>query len=274
MLRVQTTIKADFPGNPLPVLWIKSQRAAHRVTCFRGQVGSKNCTHRSSLGSGSAVVGLKSPHLSLWLLSLLWPGILANQQEIKLYWVITRCRGFFLLPSFLPLPLGFIQASEILPWSYFSQIKIPQSKWTAVSYFPSCLGLHSILRLEQKEREELFQIQAAAGLTMPFTPTVLFADHKLNIILAFLPHHCLQTTLIICFQNLHFAVSSFKYIIIRALWVKGRVVRSPGDSLFARMRMMQFLDLNSNSTRNYRTQTTVYLLGHQVQSWFYWYQNL
>lgn len=135
-----------------------------------------------------------------------------------------------------------------------------------MSYFLSCLDLHSVLRLEQKEREELFQIQVAAGLTMPFIPTVLFADHNLNIFLAFLPYHCLQTPQLISFKNLHFANSSFKYIIIRALWVKGRVVRSLGDSLFVRMRMMQFLDLNSNSTSNYRTQRTVYILGDQVQS--------
>lgn len=101
---------------------------------------------------------------------------------------------------------------------------------------------------------------------MPFIPTVLFADHNLNIFLAFLPYHCLQTPQLISFKNLHFANSSFKYIIIRALWVKGRVVRSLGDSLFVRMRMMQFLDLNSNSTSNYRTQRTVYILGDQVQS--------
>lgn len=202
---------------------------------------------------------------SVGLLSLLQPELLINPQGRKMHWDTTMC-------SFSPSCLLAL-ASQILPglcWlalvifflKRWNKNPIVRTNSSILLPFLPGSSLRPQNNLEQTcRREELFQTRVAAGLTTPFAPTVPFADRSLNTFLAFLPYHCLQTTLLICLKNLYFADSSFKYIIITALWVKGRVVRSPRDALFVRVRMMQFLDLNSNSAPNYGIQTAVYLLS-------------
>lgn len=49
-------------------------------------------------------------------------------------------RFFLLLPSSLPFPLGFIQASESLPWLHFSQIKNPIVKMDSSVLLPFLPG--------------------------------------------------------------------------------------------------------------------------------------
>lgn len=180
MLRVQTSSKAHFPGNPLPGLWIKSQRAAQRVTCLGGQGGGKHCTHGNSPESGSAVAQNEvTPPLTgyLGLLPLLWPGMLANQQGRKMCWATTRCRGFFPLAFFLALASRIHSGLRKLALVVFFPNKNPIVEMNGSVLLPFLPGssLNPQKRLEQKEREELFQIQVAAGLTTPFTPTAVFA---------------------------------------------------------------------------------------------------
>lgn len=155
MLRVQITSKVQLPRNPLPVLWINSHWERYTKSLVSGSrwLLSRTTYKARSQESGFAVLQIEVavPFTDyLGMLPLLQPEMLKNQQGRKMYWGTTRCIFFFLLPSFLPLPLRFIQASVNLPWLYFSWsdgITIPQWEWIAASYLPSCLCLLSALRV-------------------------------------------------------------------------------------------------------------------------------
>lgn len=88
-----------------------------------------------------------------------------------------KVQRFFPLAFFLALASRIHSGLRKLALVVFFPNKNPIVEMNGSILLPFLPGssLNPQKRLEQKEREELFQIQVAAGLKMPFTPIAVFA---------------------------------------------------------------------------------------------------
>lgn len=96
--------KAQFPRNPLPVLWIKCHLAAHKVTSVRKQrVIKRNLTHNALPGIRLCRTADKSGctfHRVRGAAPPLQQKMPTNQQVKEMYWPTMKCIVFFSrLPS-------------------------------------------------------------------------------------------------------------------------------------------------------------------------------